>query len=327
MNKDEFLEKALQANQDAVKEAKLSDITDKDSSFYKSETITKPAHIEQNNQKASDELPRIRTFSADVTDAVDGNQLSVSKIALAEASKKNEAGTEESPKQEKNWFTIISISLGSMLMLGGIGAIGFVWYQKNYTTTPIQEMSAEKEIIRFEDKKDVPIKNISRELITEEIAKEKKNPLSQNGIRKLNFFSENDLEKTKLKINNFFEIIEARIPDELLRNLGDEFFVGIYFDKGEPHPLLLLQGPNFETIFPGMFNYEIEIQNDLTPIFGQQKTQPFEDAIILNKDVRAITDKNQNPTFFYSIVDNRYIVIVDHIKAFEEVLKRLREQK
>lgn len=328
MDKEEFIEKALQANQEALKEAKLSDITDKDSTFYKSDTPS-PEHVSvspQDQVRQTDEIPRIRTFNADVQEAVNEEGLSLSKISLAE-SKKKESSAQDVPTQ-KNWFMIISIGLASMLILGGISAIGYVWFQKNKPPVETNSGIQENTLIRIEETKDISIKNISRQSIQSEVQKEKKLPPAQNGIREMRFYLENDLQKELLSLSSFFETLESKTPDTLLRNL-DTFLFGIHFIGGEPHSFLLLKGESFEILYPSMISYEIDILNDLFPLFDTNSKEPkgFSDVTIQNKDVRAVVDENNLPLFFYHVLEDGTIILTDNIKTFEEILRRLREKK
>lgn len=326
MDKEEFLEKAMQANKDAVDQAKLSDLTDKDSAFYVQKPETKIEETVQTVERAPDEIPRIRTFNADVADAVANETLSLSKVALAESKKKQEAPDE--PSKKISPFVLISTILTGMMIIGGVLAVGYVWYQKNKPATPENILPTETSFVRFDEKTDLVFKNISTRSIAEEVSKEMKKPSEKNGLRKINFFTENDSKILKLDTTSLLSSLEAKVPEELTWTLSNEFFFGIYFDAGTPTPILILKGETYETLFPRLLAYENNMLTDLLPLFGSKDTKiSFSDKIILNRDTRAIVKDDSSVDFFYTIYDNTYVIMTTRSQILEEVLKRFREKK
>jgi hypothetical protein len=329
MNKDEFLEKAMQANQDAISQSKLSDMVKGDSSFYidpNAQPIA-PTPIVKKIEDP-DALPQIRTFSADINTAVDSNSLSVSHIVNSETKRKREEQLNNEPKKKKSLIFFVSIVLACMLMIGGIGAIGYVFVYKNkqadVTNTPVVY---QQDIIRADHEIKLEIKNPSARTIADHIKKELKNPPQTDGIRKISFVYVDDLTETRINLKDLFGFLEISIPENLSRFLLEDYVLGINFIKGEGKIVLILKGDNFEQIFPGMLEWESTMADDLKKIFVKNEltTKLFSDAIIANKDTRVLLTANNQIGFFYSIINDVFIVFTEDESSFLEIIKRVRE--
>ena len=331
MDKEEYLQKALKANEEAVKNAKLSDMTDKNSSFYQGLNTppVAPEPVSVPKEVDPDALPRLRTLQDDVADAVKKDQLSLSRVALAEAKKKEAA--EESTVEKKSWVTIAAIVLGLMLILGGLGAIGFVMYGKYKPASSLPITQNATEFIRFDNEAVLKIQDTNSRAIQAAITQELKNPSSQDSLRHLRFVTEVDGVPTDMDLFSLLASVESRMPSELVRNLKNQFFLGVNFNKGTGEPFLILEGNSYENMYPGLLAWEATMAEDMMFLFGGQAADAnlstFKDGVISNKNVRQFTGADGSSRFFYSVVDQTTIVFATSQTTFDEILKRFREKK
>lgn len=337
MSKEEFLEKSLNANKEEVGQSKLSDMLDKNSTFYQGLNVPKinipPSEpkVDQPVENKND-IPRIRTFNADISDAVQNDNLSTSRIALAET-KRNAEMVDVKPKPKKSLASIIFIILGTMLIAGGLGVVGYVLYIKfkpketNLSPLPPKELT----MIRFDESKEIDIKNLNSRTISEAISKELRNPPRQDAVRRIKFISTENEEVANVDLFKFLEIFETRTPEELARTLQREFYVGINFKNGSGYPFLIIKGEAYESLFPGLLAWEKTLKSDLTPIFenktASSTTNQFIDLVITNQDSRGIVDENGKPQFFYTIIDDTIAIFAIDTSSLNEVQKRLREKR
>lgn len=336
MDKEEFMEKALKANEEAFGQSKLSDMTDKDSTFYQG-LNTPPA--EPRVEAAPeipvdpDAIPRLRTFQADVAGAVKTDNLSISRIALSEA-KRRENNEVPKASSKKSPLSIILVTLGLMLIIGGIAAIGYVFFLKDREKpAPDIAIVQEKTILRFDNEAIISLKDTNRRSLQASIEKELKNPPAQDNIRHLKMTKLDGSPGSKADLFEFFSILESRAPEDLLRFLQKDFFLGINFRQGKGEPFLIITGESYENLYPRLLLWEKTIGEDLAPIFVSQKsasstaTTSFKDQIIANKDARVAINNDGSIKFFYSLVDETTVVFAESQTTFEEILRRLRERR
>ncbi len=334
MNKEDFLDNALNANKEAVSKAKLSDMINGESSFYTDKNTVVPKTPFPQTPKLStqpEDLPTIRTFTGDISTAVEGDNLSLSHIVTSETTRTHTIEhTEDTPQKKTSFVFIICLTFALMLTIGGIGAIGYTVFQKrNLLNTPVTTPTIVPAILRADSEHVIEIKNPSARIIGEEIAKELKNPPTTDGLRKITLLALDDLEQKPILLNDFIKVLEFKIPDNLARTIDQEYFLGINFIRGEGKIVLILKGENPEQLFPGMLEWETYLEQDLRKIFLSNtgtSTGMFKDKIIANKDTRTLSTEDSSLLFFYSIIDEIFVIYAEEANTFTEMIKRIREQ-
>lgn len=335
MDKEEFLEKALRANEEAVGQSKLSDLTNKDSTYYKGPDVPQEeqSSISEDVQKIDpDAIPQLRTLKGDFEGAVKEDNLSVARMVLAESKKKERSG-QQTDRPKKSAFEIISTTLAIMLILGGIGSISYVLFIKNKgKDKTISTFVTKKTLVRFDDETTIPLDKLNKITFKNKIEKELKNPPAEDHIRHIKITESSEVAEPA-SIIGWLKNIEAKTPEDLLRFLKRDFFVGINFINGKGESFMIITGENYENLYPGILAWEKTLVEDLESVFQNQSNASsttlysFKDRVIANKDVRVSTDKEGNVHFFYSIVDDTTVIFAESQTTFEEVLKRMRERK
>lgn len=132
--------------------------------------------------------------------------------------------------------------------------------------------------------------------------------------------------------NTFFDRIDSQTPDELTRNVADEFVLGlITVEKSTPF-LLLLSSAEDKTL-EGMREWESSMQRDLSPLFSltpsehtgetpDTRTLGFEDAIVANNKVRIKKDADR--TILAWMQSGGYIIVTENEEALATLWERVR---
>lgn len=333
MDKEEFLEKARQANNKEIGETKLSDLTDKDSAFYKNVNTMPKEEVKSIPQKPKDpyEIPSVRTFKADVADAVNTENLSMSKIVQKEVAKKREK--EINPEDKKiKIFYIISGIIGGLLIIGGIVIVlySFVFLRQKETEATPQQIVIKKPFIRTDEEVKIDTyRKTSRDILSK-INDEIKNPPKTDGVRKMIFVTE---EARIATLDELLYKFESNLPDELERTLQKNVFAGINFSNGEGDPFIILFGESYDSLFAGSIKWEERLPEDMSVLFGKDPNATttdkyvFKDAIIENRDSRVLLDKDGKIRFFYSILEDNIMFFGNSQRTLREILARIRETK
>ena len=135
----------------------------------------------------------------------------------------------------------------------------------------------------------------------------------------------------------FLRALDIRIPDELMRTLGDEFFFGFH-TVDEQAPLLVFRVSSYERAFGGMLSWEKTLNADLSPFFtslsplvrnseGLIVDRTYSDAVMQNYDVRTLKDDSGVIQLYYSFPTRSLLIIAESPYSFPELLSRLRAER
>ncbi|MEI6345661.1 MAG: hypothetical protein WCO79_00250 [bacterium] len=290
---------------------------------------------------APSQIKSIHTYKEDIASSV-RNGASITSIAAAENARRvSQTGDAGGITETSRNVIIIAISV-SLILIGSIGS----WYA--YST-----YKAKNRVI-IEQKQRDPVQ---AEKITELVASGGSGGLStqlystvQNStaplssVERLIPISKDTVtladgsEKTvPLTTEEFFRQINANLPDTLLRSLDQSFYFGINAVHGN-QPFLIVKTNSFEVALSGMFRWEPMMIRDLQSIFlrtadrvapplytigGGNLTYKFEDAILQNKEIRAVRDLKGNVVLLYAFLDTKTILITSDEATLKDVSARL----
>ncbi|MEK7645248.1 MAG: hypothetical protein AAB391_02950 [Patescibacteria group bacterium] len=306
------------------------------------EAIPEPVIVIPEKEKTASPLIRsIHTYKEDIASSVKGGA-SIASIAAAENARRTSqpSGDSETGETSKN-VVIIAISI-SLLLIGGIGS----WY--------VYSTYREKKQVVIEQKQRDPVQ---AEKITELAPKTGPNALAVqlyssvqnsnaplNSIERLVPISKETLtladgsEKTiPLSTEQFFRQINANLPETLLRSLDPSFYFGLNAVHGN-QPFLILKTNSFDVALSGMFRWEPMMIRDLQSIFlrPSDRVSPplytigtssisykFEDAILQNKEIRAVRDSKGNVVLLYTFLDTKTVIITSDEATLKDMTARL----
>lgn len=138
-------------------------------------------------------------------------------------------------------------------------------------------------------------------------------------------------------IDEFFKALGAEASPDLIRAFRGDFFLGIHI-ADNPVPVLIIPASSYERAFAGMLAWEAAINENLSPFFtsvsplfidenGLLVERQFEDAVMLNYDVRVLKDDAGAVKLLYSFPTRNFLVIAESPYSLTEILSRLRASR
>lgn len=292
-----------------------------------------------NNEKPEDrKKSSIRTYQSDLTKIVTGKNISATKIAIEEDSKRRKLFKTINIEAKKNMALII---VSAILVLAGGISIYLLNILKPTPTIKVQEVEL-KTLIYTDYQKELFFENPSKLKISKTVQTEvEQMNIPLGSLIQLYFTeristdneNEEGMGKSLITAQQLAKLLDFRMSDTLLRFLEDDFTFG-YHSTTQNSPFLILKTRSFEDSFLEMLKWEETMLEDLGNIFIEnnivlskdklrENKYQFKDIIFKNKDVRAILDGGGKIIFAYSFLDDETIVITTNKLTLQELIDRL----
>lgn len=337
--KKQYLDKALHANDEALGDAKFTDLLDKDSTVYKDPYAAKrePTLIAEKPKVDADGFPiieQVHTYKEDLTDIVQSDKLSLSRIAMMNEGVKNTIPANiETPKKDiqSKIFLVLGIVLGIMA-IGVIGGVIMKIGAQNQPTETQTQKPKERYIIFAEQNENFDITKSTKTEVTARLLSLKSQFREEDSIMEVIPSIRSSEGSIRVSLNEFFNTLDMRLPDELRRSLGNKFFFGYFSKKGRTEPFLIMYTNSYDIAFPNLLEWEGFTRDDLDWIYD---TKPkvgttsielkFKDRVIANKDARSLEDSQARTAFFYMFLDEHTILFANTADTVRKVIDRIRE--
>lgn len=283
-------------------------------------------------EKEEAHLRTIRTYKDDLAQVVEKKKESLVSIATAENEQRvnnEELELSVAATKKQHLKKIGMIVLITVLFILGTGSI-FYFYGKN-TNETVNPESKIPSLIFSDEEEEFEITDLSRRQILNGLTALKDNVnISIGRIRNIiitkSFVDEEGVAGRELvSARNFLNAINAQLPTSFLRSIEPLFMFGVHHFDGN-QPFLILKNSFYENTFAGMLEWEKNIREDLSPLFGPAEfgvAPVFRDFVIKNKDTRILKDNNEETILMYSFIDKNTIIITTNENTFSEVLVRL----
>ncbi len=263
-------------------------------------------------------LPNIKTYKSDVSVAVQRDNISAVKIALAEQARENRIGDIE---QQNSVATTKSIILISLTVICILIAAGGTWYFIHRANNPVTALpQTTKPVIATNSV--INIFDVDKKTSTE-ILRDIENARKDFDLQSLiqiNKLSLRGASSTEISAQAFLGKIGASVPNSLYRSITPSYFAG--FTKNglsTSSPYIVLQTDSYEQAYAGMFEWENSILRDLGPYFDTNSFSPFfKDIVIKNRDVRAVMS-NTDIVLLYVFLDSKTILITNNKIALQNI--------
>jgi hypothetical protein len=281
----------------------------------------------------------IRTYAEDIKSTIQHKNVSVVKMVLAENKRREDQKTEKeenSPSSPKN---IILIALSIFFIVGGIGLVTYLSFIKKADQTPLLVDLPESGIIRTESIISIPGDTLERSGIIEAMERIKTSEIKLNTMTEGLFTIGTGTAKTRMPSTEFFNLLESRMPDTLLRAIGYNFMIGVHAFDGN-NTYMILTTESFEHAYAGMLSWEPYMRQDIGIFFSTASTatnasttvdllkfNTFEDTVIKNKDIRILKNEKGGTELMYGFVDPTTIVITTSSYTLQEIMERLKVSK
>lgn len=294
--------------------------------------------VEKSTEKYTEpKIKRVRTYQGDVANTLKNEQTSAVQMVLAEHKRREKRKKDKSPATKKN-LTFIILSI--LLVVTGVialSAVAFYIIKKVRVPaiqTPIEIVSP----IFSETKKEIDVTDFSKTNLVETIQDEILNINIRLDFIEYLYFTENISRidgqpdvKVLITPQRFFEIINTKMQDSLLRSFGSSFMFGVYSFNGN-QPFIILDTKFFESTFIGMLKWEPYMASEILPLFDIKTTptvldKKFEDVVVKNRDLRVLRDDEENIILLYSFFNRNTLILATDTKTLDEIITRLNRPK
>ncbi|MBU3668950.1 MAG: hypothetical protein FGM57_03205 [Candidatus Taylorbacteria bacterium] len=307
--------------------------------------ITDALNIEK---KDDGDARTIRTFQADIADAIKNDNVSMIKVALAEKKRQETRGNFDSTLETKKNDTVFYMaSIGVAIVV----VIGFILFVAFGTSPDAQQPSAPGQtntsqlIIYTEFSTVIDTNNRDANDIERLVTRIKDEKFDLGAMKEIVLTKGAGAETQKITTEDFFELIGARASDSLVRALDSNFLMGTYSFSSPYDTYLIFKVNSYDNAFAGMLNWENSMDVNIggmiitKRLIVPSQTQPatttasttepavrkrmFVDKVLQNKDSRALIDERGSVLMLYTFVDKNTLVIASSDKSLKEILFRL----
>lgn len=306
--------------------------------------IVPEAPIEAPLPKPRDILSPVHTLKDDFQTAVQEQKLSlVQAAALAQDKRAHQASDEISPEraaQSRKTVRLLVIIV-SFVSLGIIASgATYLLIQSQQAIAPVSFLV--DGLLFSEQTIPLPLQNLNSSDIKYQLGQARSGSgLTLGAIARIAPIFEEQASPNHQVIREattqeFFNSLEARLPDELVRALSPIFFFGFHA-VDENAPLFIIPVTSYERAFAGMLAWERTMNTDLSPIFtgmsvlkqenGQLVERSFTDTVMRNYDVRVLKDDTGTVQLYYSFPTRDILIIAESQYSFAEILARLRAER
>lgn len=292
------------------------------------------------------ELKRLRTYQSDVEEALKKGGVSLSGIALAEQNKRAVKVAPPKvlrlsgvPKGERTAYMPrrpFVFPTKALLVIGALFALAFVsiagysrlerFLNSSAPTVPLEPTRAETPggLSFFgNETKNSFVKAVRARLETL--------PTAEGELRMLPVTAAGH----PMRSGDFFTLLHSGAPAELIRVLSGDITLGMYGLRGNQLFLVFPVG-SFDHAFGGMLSWEKLMPDELSGLFNIPRASAaasttsaassppvFKDAVIRNKDVRALFDEQGAIRLLYSFLNKETLVIAEREETLRALIGRL----
>lgn len=208
------------------------------------------------------------TYQSDMQKYIQQNNVSNVTIAAAEAERRGKnPDVGETPGQTGSfWFRLGMIFLGSLLLGGAVGLVGYVIYRSQALPAAVNPQAP---IIAIDEVRTVPIATTdSRTGALNKLTQAKDAvALSLGLVAQLQPVLATSTAQTPMDARTLLPILTPGMPQTLSRTLLPTFLLGVHaFDRNQP--FLILKTDSYEQAFSGMLAWESTMHDDLLPLFA-----------------------------------------------------------
>lgn len=286
----------------------------------------------------------IRTYKSDMESAIQANHLSSINIALAENQKmtaKIRAIAEENPKTEEYSKSKIIIFIGTIFIVLSLIGFSFVFLTGN-KQNQAPALITWPAMITTEYKDELNVETIGANKIINVLSSKLNGvQIPVNNIYNAYITTGTSTNRQLVGAKGFVVLIKSKMPEILKRSLLSDYMIGT-FSFGKNFPFTIFKTNSFENAYAGLLQWENEMEKDFQIIFrlpGYEKSEgvladltptvskKFEDAVIINKDVRVLRNERREIIFLYGLINKETIIFTINDTAFKEILDRLDKEK
>ena len=287
----------------------------------------------------------VHTLKQDLQSVVRDSKMSLVRAASLEEDRRarKEAAQQETPgTKQRSRRTMGIIFAVCVLVALGVAALFGVSYVMNQQQNP-QQVDAGSSILFAEQSVPLPLGakasgDLKRTL-------EAARTVSQRTLGSIirivpvvvTTVEDGTTQTRPATFQEFMLAMGAHPPDDLLRALGDDFFLGVHA-VDENAPLIVVPVTAYDHAFSAMLRWEDDISTDLAPFFtgvpvlttdadGLPGKRTYADLVMRNYDTRVLRDDSGTIQLYYSFPTSNILVIAESPYSFPEILSRLQASR
>ncbi|MDQ5928097.1 MAG: hypothetical protein QG633_535 [Patescibacteria group bacterium] len=242
------------------------------------------APVEPKPQEPQSMRPTIRTLHSDVAASVHDNNISITKIALAQQAR-NESLPFVAEEKAHFWSawsigTILLVLAGLVIIVGAL----FVMLSKNVSLPFVNQEPPAPTLVPVTGRVSVDTTRMPRAELTRTIEKfiddDYSSPVAlealivQEMVTATSSEGESVMSLTPIDLERFLERLGSRAPGRLVRSTGPNMTLG----RAGGSPFLITTTSSYETTFAGMLEWEPLMADDLP--FLVKKIEPAPQPIV-----------------------------------------------
>jgi hypothetical protein len=302
------------------------------SSEQKQATTEPSGFATKYRSRGSRTVPTLRTFSRDVEEMVQKENVSKAQIMMAENARRKERG-ESRPENEHTHLIKIIFVLALILSFAvGVG----IYVLIGSRSTPLDIATQEVEKGSAEGAR-ITLSGAAREDILADLTlfKQKVSTGSTDGV--VRFVVSTTDGKSRTATTQEILSTLAFLPPEasLLRALNPESEFGMKHDEDGVSGYFLGRVSSYESAFAGMLDWEKNLPRDLLPAlnpeFPRKKIielfgRPFKDERVSGVDARILRDADGKLLLAHAIINRQHIVVTSSEKILQLLTSQLRTE-
>ncbi|MFA5290835.1 MAG: hypothetical protein WC385_00780 [Candidatus Paceibacterota bacterium] len=293
------------------------------------EILASQKTIEGIKRSPQSRLSSIHTITDDLSEEIKERGFTAASLAQANIKEKRE--------EEKtfSWRKTIILAISFILVVGGLTAISWSLWQRTEESRSPAQLNHDS-IIFADEHLAIDLTDKSPEQLRQEISAIKDQNGYGEGREKISdiYFTYEESRNTDQGV-----VVEKKIAgpglfatstglvitDDLIRFLEPDFMLGLYTGS-QTGPFYLFKTGSYKNSADALLHNENEIVSQLLSNFVDSETNikitttPFQDKMIVNRDVRLITDQNNKTLAAYAWLDKKTIAVTINEFILEKVL-------
>ena len=203
-------------------------------------------------------------------------------------------------------------------------------HKQSTVTTPVTTTTVPASIITSENADIVQASGKQASDLIHSIQLINDNPRIQKGQVDNIILSKDGTANSRLSIGAFLGVLGTHAQQTFIQSLLPDYMVGsVLSDNGSL--FLVIHGTAHDYLISGMLAWEPYLFNDMKDFFAlsqgsfteaQLESLPFQDALIENREARAVLDANQKPLFYYTFLDTNTVLLAKDTTVIPEVVSR-----
>lgn len=303
-------EEAAKRDQQLAREQELKQ---KENEFTESRDV-----IEQLKKEKGSSLHPLRTLQTDLAGAVQTEQLSATKIAIAEQQRGPVIYTGKESSSGMMGKIIIGLFILLFLIAGGAGGY---WYWLNRENTTVRPAIVVQSVIYAETSQEINTTKLPAAELTSTIIGLINTPATTGEtISNLYFIKEipssdgQTTIKTLLSFSDWQKYSQSAIPADFSRFVNT-YMIGLYKGATQNSVFIVVKTDLHDNVYQELMDHENDyVQNifkslDGQDLVGTSTKNTFSDRRIKNIDTRVLTDDQGKVLMIYSFLDRSTLII------------------